>query len=150
MTVNLVKFAREHDLFFPQLYEMWFLTKTSQFFNKAQIFCTKNEYSLFGIDIKKASQVYINLFDSSFEDLIINFKQPKSSTVDTKSYQKYLSDIFDTGVFFDKSIFDNVEFSRYFSISNLKKFKELNKEKEVQFYENNLPEKISTSPKVKI
>ena len=135
--INLVKFARKNDLFFPELYQLWYTSKINQSVISAKSFPTEGAHHHFGIDTPQAA----NILAEAFQVSIIELRQAAAGGGVTRYFERILK----SGLFFDEDFWENNYMARNLTDEKRPELKELNNANYASWLDSQLADK----PKVK-
>ena len=135
--INLVKFARKNDLFFPELYQLWYTSKINQNIINAKAFPTEGAHHDFGIDTPQAASILADAFQVS----IIELRQATGGGGVTRYFEKILK----SGLFFDEDFWENNYMAKNLTEDRKPELKELNSANYAAWLDGQLADK----PKVK-
>jgi hypothetical protein len=136
--IKLISFAKDKNLFFPELYEMWYVSLVNTAVSKNQGL-PHNSHEFFGLDLKKASQIYISSIDA------LGQKLTSCTPPDNKAYLSLdiLTEHLRSGIFFNSEHMEKNYLVKQLgdSPSSLDAFKNLNTTNHAAWLDSQLPEK---------
>lgn len=142
--ISLVKFSKNNDLFFPQIYEMWFVTKLTWCIAELKDFSALDDYKIFGLNAKEVGIIYADNFNTLIGKIKKSATSADTSSLIHKTIYSYLDRVLDTGVFFETSFFESNAITKVI-VQTMEPLKKKNSENAAKFLEDTLEEKSGTN-----